>query len=339
MADRNATLCAFLTDAGWSTATRHVLAGDASSRRYERLEMSGQSAILMDAPPDAAANVLRFVHVAQWLADRGYSAPRILAEAAADGFLLLEDLGDDLVARLVSGDPSREAPLYSAVTDFLLDLHRHAPPEFVSPLDGPALADLTGLTAQWYLPGIGAPRSAAADDLPALIEDAYTRLDHERPVLALRDFHAENLIWLPERVGAARLGLLDFQDAVAAHPAYDLVSALQDARRDVSTHVETAERTRYARQKGLEQGRFNTIYALLGLQRSIRILGVFSRLCMAMGKDHYVDLIPRTWRYIERNAAHPELAGIARVLTAALPPPTAERLKRIKDQCGQHPMR
>lgn len=338
MTDRDATIHAFLAAAGWGSGRRSPLAGDASSRRYERIERSGRHAVLMDTPGDAADEVRRFTRMANWLTDRGYSAPRILFESAKEGLLLLEDLGDDLLARLIAADPTREAGFYTAVTDFLLDLHHHEPPEFLPALDGPTLARMIGLTMEWYLPGIGAPRSSAAEDLPALIEEAYCRLDHEKPVVALRDFHAENLIWLPQRAGVAQLGLLDFQDAVAAHPAYDLVSALQDARRDVSPRVEAAERARYAHQKGLEQGRFGAIYALLGLQRSVRILGVFSRLCMAMGKDHYVDLMPRTWRYIERNAAHPELAGIARVLAAALPAPTTERLKRIKDQCGQHPM-
>lgn len=339
MNGRDNTIRAFLAAAGWGAAGRAPLAGDASARRYERLSLAGQHAVLMDSPPEAADDVRRFTDMAEWLAARGYSAPRILSDRAAEGLLLLEDLGDDLLARLIAADPAREAPLYAAVTDFLLDLHRHAPPAGLAPLDGPALGAMTGLAAEWYLPGIGAPASAAAGDLHALIQEAYTRLDHEKPVTALRDFHAENLIWLPARAGVAQLGLLDFQDAVAAHPAYDLVSALQDARRDVSPAVERAERRRYAQQKGLEQGRFEAIYALLGLQRSVRILGVFARLCMAMGKAHYVDLIPRTWRYIERNAAHPELAGIARVLGAAFPAPTAERLERIKSQCAQHPMR
>lgn len=339
MTARNGIITAFLAQAGWADAARAPLAGDASARRYERLRLGNRRAVLMDAPPASGEDVTRFSRMARWLLDRGFSAPRILAEAPAQGLLLLEDLGDDLVARLVAADPLREGPLYAAITETLGALHRHTPPDFLAPLDGPALGDLVRLTVDWYLPGIDAPRTQAADDLAHLIEAAYARLNREAPVVALRDFHAENLLWLPDRTGPARLGLLDFQDAVAGHPAYDLVSALQDARRDVSARVEAQERARYANENGLEQDRFAAIYALLGAQRSLRILGVFARLCMAMGKAHYLDLMPRTWAYIERNLAHPDLLDLARAVAAALPPPTPDRLQRIKDQCGQHPMR
>lgn len=336
---REALITHFLIVAGWGQAVRHPLAGDASARRYERLAGPQGSAVLMDALPTSGENVARFARMARWLRDRGFSAPEVMAENEPAGLLLLEDLGDDLLARLVAAKPSREAPLYAEVTNFLLALHRHPAPDFVLPLDGPALADLTRLTPEWYLPGIGAKANTAATEVPGLIEAAYSKLNDQAPVASLRDFHAENLFWLPGRVGPARLGLLDFQDAVAAHPAYDLVSALQDARRDVLPAVEAAERARYARARGLDQGRFSATYALLGAQRSLRILGVFARLCMAAGKPHYVDLIPRTWAYIARNLAHPDLADLAAAIHAGLPAPTPERLERIKHQCGQHPMR
>lgn len=338
MAERAAQIASFLAATGWGMADRRPLAGDASARRYDRLTRGTDRAVLMDAPPASGEDVTRFTRMARWLCAQGFSAPAILAEDPGCGLLLLEDLGDDILARLTTADPEREAPLYASITDFLLALHRHPAPAFAPPLDGPALADLTRLTPDWYLPGIGATRTGAADDLPGLIALAYDRLNREMPVASLRDFHAENLIWLPHRRGPARLGLLDFQDAVTAHPAYDLVSALQDARRDVSPVVEAAERSRYAATKGLEQSRFMAIYALLGVQRALRILGVFARLCMALDKPQYVALIPRTWGYIERNLERPELADIARALRAALPAPTPERLKRITEQCGQHPM-
>ncbi len=333
---REHRISSFLIAAGWGQATRQPLAGDASARRYERLAGKQGFSVLMDAPPISGESVARFARMARWLRNCGFSAPEILAEDDAAGLLLLEDLGDDLLARLIAADPSREAPLYAEITDFLLALHRHPAPDFLLPLDGPALAELTRLAPEWYLPGIGAKPNAAASEVPGLIEAAYCKLNDQTPVASLRDFHAENLLWLPGRVGPARLGLLDFQDAVATHPAYDLVSALQDARRDVMPAVEATERARYTRAKGLEQGRFLAIYALLGAQRSLRILGVFARLCMVAGKPHYVDLMPRTWAYIERNLAHPDLADLAAAIHAALPAPTPERLERIKGQCGQH---
>lgn len=333
MIGRAEEIAAFLARAGWAAARRQPLAGDASARRYERLWRDGCSAILMDAPPGGDTG--RFVEVADWLRAQGFSAPRLLAADAPRGLLLLEDLGDALIARLIAAAPEREAALYREITEFLLTLHDRPAPGFLAPLDGPRLGQLVTITAEWY----PCASAGAAADLPALIEGLYARYSREAPVMCLRDFHAENILWLPERAGVARLGLLDFQDAVAAHPAYDLVSALQDARRAVSPAVERAEIAHYATQKGLEQGRFSAVYALLGVQRSLRILGVFARLCKAMGKAHYVDLMPRSWANIQRNLAHPALHSLARPLAAAFPAPDADLLEEMKRQCGTHPMR
>lgn len=324
MSERAAEISAFLTAAGWATAHRTPLAGDASARRYERLTRGEDRAVLMDAPP--AGDTPRFVQIAQWLLNEGFSAPAILAQAPERGLLLLEDLGDDLLSRLILADPGREATLYAEVTGFLLDLHRRPAPAFLAPLDGPALGALLTLTADHY-PTLSREAALA---LPELISRSYARLNQETPVLCLRDFHAENALWLPERVGAARLGLLDFQDAVAGHPAYDLVSALQDARRDVAPAIEARETRRYAEAAGLEAERFGALYALLGAQRGLRILGVFARLATSLEKPLYLALMPRVHRYIERNLAHPALADIARTVAAAYPAPTAELLEQIQ---------
>lgn len=323
---------AFLTAAGWGTALRSPLAGDASARRYERLSRGAERAVLMISQP--GDEIQRFVRLARWFHGNGLSAPRILADGTAQGLLLLEDLGDDLVSRLIAQDPAREAPLYDEITAFLLDLHRLPPPDFVAPLDGPGLAELVRLTPDWY----PCTSATAAEDLAHAIGTLYTQLNREAPVLSLRDFHAENVLWLPERAGAARLGLLDFQDAVATHPAYDLVSALQDVRRDVSGTIEARQCAAYAQARGLDPERFGAIYALLGLQRALRILGVFARLCRAMGKAQYVALMPRCWAHIERNLAHPALQDLTRTTRAAFPAPTAEIMQRIQDRCGKDPM-
>lgn len=321
----------FLAASGWANATRTPLAGDASSRRYERIRRGKDRAVLMISP--ASAEMRRFVEVDDWLLHRGFSAPRILASDPDHGLMLLEDLGDDLIFALLEQSPAREATLYGHATDFLLDLHRHAPPEFVAPLDGPALGHLLDLTAEW------APLTspAAAQALPDLIAQHYTGLDTLRPVMCLRDFHAQNMLWMPERTGSARLGLLDFQDAVAGHPAYDLVSMLQDVRRDVPVSVEERERTRYAAMRGLNLRDFETIYALLGAQRALRIHGVFARLCLAMGKAQYIDLMPRNWRNLERNLSHPALAGIAKIVRTAYPPPTPDMMESLRTACGTRP--
>ncbi|PCD76602.1 aminoglycoside phosphotransferase family protein [Pseudothioclava arenosa] len=321
----------FLTDAGWGSASRAALTGDASTRRYQRLRRGEDAAILMDAPP--GGDTPRFVEIAEWLLTQGYSAPRLFAQDALRGLLLLEDLGDGLIARLVAAHPDREAPLYRAITEFLLALHRHPAPSNLERLDGPRLGEMVTITAEWY--PCRSPETAA--QLPALIRQVYEAYAREDLVMCLRDFHAENIIWLPERAGVARLGLLDFQDAVAAHPAYDLVSALQDARREVSREVEHAEIRHYSSQIGIEQGRFEAIYALLGLQRSLRILGVFARLCKAGGKPQYVSLLPRSWAYIQRNLEHPALADLRAPMAAAYPAPDDELLQKLRAECGQHP--
>lgn len=336
MTDRAALASRFLADAGWSDGKRTPLAGDASARHYERIALKGRGAVLMDAPPELGESTGRFTRMARWLSGHGYSAPDILAEDHAQGFLLLEDLGDALFARLLAADPPCEAGLYTAATDFLADLHRHPAPDFVQPLDAAGLAELTELVPRWYLPGIGAAENPAADAVPGLIRAAFARLDDGRVVTSLRDFHAENLIWLPDRTGHARLGLLDFQDAVATHPAYDLVSLLQDARRDVTETTETTMIARYVAANALDPDRFGAIYALLGVQRALRIAGIFARLSLRDGKPHYPDYLPRVWRALERNLAHPALGDLARAVHEGLPTPTPERVQRIKDQCGQH---
>lgn len=328
----------FLASVGWGDARRVPLAGDASVRRYERLTRNGDTAVLMDAPPDHGESTMPFTRMAHWLRGWGYSAPEIIAEDHAKGFLLLEDLGDALFARLIENSPEYEIPLYSAATDFLIDLgHRPTAPELRT-LDSATLADLVALTPKWYLPGIDAGQNNHADTLPAIVAQLYEQTSNDPVVTSLRDFHAENLIWLSDRNGNARVGLLDFQDAVAAHPAYDLVSLLQDARRDVSPDTEALMLKKYLKETGAAEDRFHRTYALLGAQRALRIVGVFSRLTLHFGKTHYLDYLPRVWRYLERNLKHPALAPLADCVRAGLPEPTPDRIERIKDQCGQYPM-
>lgn len=327
----------FLSDAGWANAARKPLAGDASARRYLRLTMAGGRAVLMDAPPDHGESTERFARMARWLRQRGYSAPDILAADHRAGYLLLEDLGDDLFARLVQADPVMEATLYAAAVDLLVNLHRHSPPDFVAPLDGSALAELVTLTPKWYLPGIRAEMNEDAGALPRLIAELSSQIADGVMVTSLRDFHAENLIWLPERKGPARVGLLDFQDAVAAHPAYDLVSLLQDARRDVPPALERAMLDRYIDATGVEAERFHPAYALLGAQRALRIIGVFARLTLHFGKPHYLAYMGRVWGYLQRNLAHPALTTLNATVREGLPEPTPDRLQRIEEQCGHYP--
>ena len=338
MRDRNTSIDAFLATANWATATRNPLAGDASSRRYARLHRGdGRRAVLMDAPPETGEDVRPFVRIALHLRGIGLSAPEVLAVDETQGLLLLEDLGDALFARVVLSEPELQSQLYTTAADVLISLHNQPLPDLVC-LDARLMAEMTRPAFDWYQRGMldRADLSVQAE-FEAAFRDVLAQLMSEPSVMILRDFHAENLLWLPHRQGVARVGLLDFQDAKAGHPAYDLVSLLQDARRDVPLEIEVQTIAHYIKKSGVNSETFRACYAMLGAQRNLRILGVFSRLCLRDGKAHYVDLLPRVWGFVLRDLAHPALADIAPLILNNLPPPTPERLQRLKDKCATLP--
>ena len=322
---RTAQIASFLHRAGWDDARLSPLAGDASARRYFRLTGNGTTAVLMDDPAGSAP---RYLAMTGWLRDRGFHAPAVLAEDADAGLVLLDDLGDALLARVLNQSPQLTDAAYDRVTDLIAELHRHAPPDFAPALDGPALAEQVGLFAQWYPPAAGAP--GAGSEVGAVIAALHRTLCADAaPVVSLRDFHAENLIWR----GDAPLGLLDFQDAVATHPAYELASALQDARRDISPALEQRQIDRYVAATGAHPDRFRAAYALLGAQRGLRIMGIFTRLCLQDAKPRYLDFMPRVWAAIRRDVAHPALAELAAALDG-VPAPTPQVIAAIRARCG-----
>jgi len=344
---RAAARHAFLAAAGWADARIGPLAGDASFRRYFRVWRDGRPAVLMDAPPPQE-DVRPFLLVGRLLRRLGFSVPAVLAEDPARGFLLLEDLGDDQFT-LLAGDPAVEAEIYAAAVDLLAELHRHHPAELpdlrLLPLQDHALLT-AGLETflDWYWPAAsGAPAEPGlrADFLALwqpLLRQVRPRPDDGADVLVMRDFHADNLIWLPGRTGTARVGLLDFQDAVLGHPAYDLVSLLDDVRRDLPRDLATGLRARYLARTGTAQSatarsQFDACYAILGAQRNIRILGVFVRLWRRDGKARYLDLLPRTWAMLELSLAHPHLAALQDWLDRHLTPEARRRV----GQPGQEP--
>ncbi|QDL91776.1 aminoglycoside phosphotransferase [Paroceanicella profunda] len=329
---------AFLASAGWEAASRRPLASDASARAYERLTApDGRSAMLMDAPRERGEDVRPFLALTGWLRAGGFSAPEILAEAADDGLLLLEDLGDALYARVCAAQPAREIPLYARAVDLLAELHRLPPPRNlpaagqavdVTPYDAATLRREAELVTGWYLPGPVSPDLAA--EYGAHVEAACAQVAGARACLVLRDYHAENLLWLPERAGTAAVGLLDYQDALRGHPAYDLVSLLEDARRDTAPELRAAMLERYiARAAPADPEAFRAAYAVLGAQRNLKITGIFARLCRRDGKPGYLRLIPRVWAHLMRDLEHPALAGLRGFVTAHVPPPGPEVLARI----------
>jgi aminoglycoside/choline kinase family phosphotransferase len=323
---RTEQMSGFLANTGWAQATQIVVAGDASNRKYTRLtQADGSTAILMDAPPDKGEDVRPFVRIAQYLTANGLSAPEIFAQDTDTGFLMIEDLGDDLFYNLMARDAGLEHPLYAAATDALIHLQKA--PILDLPICDPVwLEKMNALIFDWYAPDTDTESIKLFNDAFRPLAELLERTEK---VVILRDYHAQNLLWLPDRTGVANVGQLDFQDALLGHPAYDLVSILQDARRDVDPVIEAEMIERYLTKTGTPRTDFLTAYAILGAHRNLCILGIFARLCRRDGKPHYVDLIPRVWGYVQRNLAHPALAPLAKTL--ALPELTPEFLQSLKD--------
>ena len=332
MTDRAAKAEAFLVRYHWGKARRAPLAGDASNRRYDRLIdiKTGQSAVLMDAPPEQGEDVRPFIRIARHLKQLGLSSPSILAEDTQNGFLILEDLGDALYSKVIPKDPGLERLLYETATDVLVSLHA-APMIALDAYDPPMMAQMSGLAYRKYAAFSETPQNADAEDrFVASFADLLRRTVTGPSVLIQRDYHADNLLWLPKREGVARVGLLDFQDAMAGHPAYDLVSLLQDVRRDVSAEIENAMIARYVAATSVDPNAFRETYNVLGAQRAMRILGVFARLGKEYGRPHYVDMIPKVWNILNENLRTPALAPIAQMVLEAVPAPSTTLLAELK---------
>ena len=300
----------FLAANGWGGADIRPLAGDASFRRYFRVHKGAETAVLMDAPPDKE-DIGPFLHIAGHLSGLGFAAPRALGVDREGGLILLEDFGDDLVGPLLLRDPALEDEVYRAAIDIQVALHEFPAPE-LAPYARPYLVREVDLFTGWYLPALGIETDA--DTWHAAWDAVWGTVIEETasaPVLTLRDYHADNLLLLPGREGVQRLGLLDFQDALAGHPAYDLVSLLQDARRDVSVELAAEMLDRYAVARGVaDRQAFRAAYEVLGAQRNTKILGIFTRLNRRDGRTGYIERFPRIWGYLERNLAHPALEPV-----------------------------
>lgn len=299
------------------------LAGDASFRKYERIFLGGKQVVLMDAPPDKE-DIRPFMKIAGHLLNAGMSAPQILASDTTQGLLLLEDLGDGLFARALHKAPGLEEELYLAAADVLVDLYHqaaHTKYHDVPVYDMKRFLQQVALVPEWFLPLItGAEQSEALkEEYLDLWRALLACLPDIRQVLILYDFHAENLLWLPEREGARRVGLLDFQDAVMGSPAYDMVSFLEDARRDVAPQTVARIIEYYLKRTSIPRDDFMLAYAMIGAQRNCRIVGTFARLAVRDGKPHYLNYLPRVWRHLEHDLKHPLLAPLKAWIDANVP--------------------
>lgn len=332
----------FLQKNNWGDAKRTPFPGDASSRSYERLQRGDEHIVLMNAPfvphkdPYSIAAKLAgsdpdaFICLATALTRRGFSAPRILATDRDNGFMFLEDLGSDLFSQVLAKDPSKEKELYCTAIDCLAAIYRssfaenlnaHGAQWRVRKYDTQALQTEADLFLEWYVPEFG----LAVDEDTKVVwyeiwADAFTQLDAHAHGLALRDFHADNVFWLPEREATAKIGLIDFQDALTAHPSYDLVSLLEDARRDVDLNMIDSLIARFCENAGIvDDDRFRAAYAVQAAQRNAKILGIFVRLARRDGKERYLDMIPRVAEHFTRDISHPVLAKLRQWVTAFAP--------------------
>ena len=298
----------FLASCGWEGSEILPLAGDASFRRYFRVVEGSRSAVLMDAPPPHE-DPRPFIAVAEWLIDSGLSAPEILARDLDRGLLLLGDFGSARLRETLDTNPGRERELYELATDVLVHLHGHPPMPGLKPHGLDQWLEELKLFTEWYCPAVGAEVDVAG------YEAAWRRVleplaaDGLGPVTVLRDYHAENIMLVEGRDGVAHFGLLDFQDALAGHPAYDLASVLEDARRDVPPAVERAMIDRYLAATG-QGDRFERAYWALAAQRNTRILGVFTRLWKRDDKPGYRRFQPRMWGLLERDLSQPGLEPV-----------------------------
>ncbi len=357
MTTRDDTMRAFLHGAGWEKAVIDPLPGDASTRRYARVSLGDRTALVMDQPqnaesPTAAADAsaeqrrqlgynavarlagadcARFVAVSEFLRAQGLSAPQIYAADTTQGFLLIEDLGNDLYADiLLSG--RNESDLYETAAEVIARLHAEPAPKILSPgmplhaYDETALLAETDLLMEWYFPfAMGRdPQQYEFDEHRGLWRKVLAPIINTPAVFVHRDYHAQNLIWLPRRTGPARAGLIDFQDAVAGSRAYDLISLTEDARRDVSPEIAALTTQSYldavrAQGNPVNAEEFGTEMAIMAAQRNAKIVGIFARLHKRDGKSRYLSYLPRVWTYLNRDLGHPALTELSKWYDQAIP--------------------
>ncbi|MFN2100917.1 aminoglycoside phosphotransferase family protein [Altererythrobacter sp. MF3-039] len=307
----------FLGRAGWGNAQVAPIPGDASFRRYFRVERDGRSAMLMYTPPPEE-DPRPFLSVARYLNDHDMRAPEIFAADEQQGWVLLEDFGEHRMREWLDDYPGHEEATYQAAIDALIELHLKPAGDF-PPYDMATYHREARLFVEWYCPRMGL--SVDVDEWTAawneVLDPLLVRQQHG--VTVLRDYHAENIMLpAPSSITSGEQGLIDFQDALVGHRAYDLVSLLQDARRDVDPGLERRMLDYYAQKAGAGS-EFEADYARLGAQRNAKIVGIFTRLFKRDGKPRYLDLIPRVWNLMERDLAHPALAPLADWFAANVP--------------------
>jgi len=319
---RNEIIADWLAQSEWATWQHNPMTGDASSRRYIRLSgASGQSAILMDAPPETCGSQARFVEIADHLRRHSLAAPEVLAWDDTLGLMVLEDLGMIDFARHLSTSTADERALYEYAVDALFAMQSTSPPSGLTKMTPQIGADMVGEVYHWAATDQSANLQV---EITTHLHDLLMQVDPKPKVISLRDFHAENLIWRPERQGLSKVGLLDFQDAFVTHPTYDLASLLRDARRDVDPDLLDPLLKRLASDSD-DPEVFRTAFHVMAVQRNLRILGIFHRLAQDAGKTSYLSLIPRVWAHLETDLKAPICADLAPLVRRAFAIPEFPR--------------
>ena len=320
---RAGEISAFLKQAGWPKAQRIPLTGDAGNRRYERLhDLNQGNAILMDAEPRLGEDIRSFLKISQHLLNCGISAPKIFNQDISLGLILMQDFGDELLYKTVNDAPNLELQLYRLAIDVLNQLQKSPPPKGVGSYFSPEMSKALATTLPWYCD------KGLSQEIQEEAEISLSKLDWSNPVLVLRDFHAQNLIYRYEQSGLAQMGVLDFQDAQLGHPLYDVTSLIHDARRILNPSVVSLllqELTKAYRG----QDDFRYAFATLSAQRNLRVLGVFSRLCLRDKKPSYINLIPHVWNNLWKDLSHPLLRNLSKICES-LPTPSPSFLEGLR---------
>jgi len=323
MTDRNALIRSFLAGTPWENWSQKPLAGDASSRRYIRLSNGDNSAILMDADPSTGQSTTTFSNIGEWLSNQGLKAPKTLRHDPDSGFLLIEDLGNTDFAQHLIRAPEQATLLYTTATDILVQLDRATPPSSGLTQMTPKIGgEMLNITAEWY----GDPTQTQISNE---MSDHLERFCPVADKVALRDFHAENMIWRPDENGTDRIGLLDYQDAFLAPRGYDLVSMLRDVRRVVDPNIARTMTAHFITKTNADPEKTAAALACLAVQRNLRILGVFARLALRDGKARYVKMIPHIWSMIDEDLQHSSLKTLQKCVEQTLPTPANSKIKDL----------
>ena len=317
----------FLRHHGWDDAKTEKITSDASNRKYTRLFKKQNTSILMDSDPTTNESIENFIYFTKQLRKLKFSAPKIYGQDICNGLLLLEDLGSDSFANILKSKPHLENHIYQEAINQLIEIRKNKIPHLTRKYDLKILLQEAVLFSEWYLSPLRA--SYESSHLLKILRVTLQETLKQDTTLVLRDYHAENLMWLPNRRNNRRVGLLDYQDALAGNPAYDIASLLKDARREVPKKLQEELIKYFLKKTNLDHAVFSRDYSILSAQRNLKIIGIFSRLSIRDNKSGYLDLIPRVWKNLQDDLKHPSLNELSEFIKSNSPQPTLENLGKL----------